>query len=68
MIVACQWNKSSPVGPALHDVGGSFCKSMNSFWILLLAISGGKVKLARINLSAALVDQLLQRLTKGDGI
>ena len=23
----CQWNRSSPAGPALHDVGGSFCKS-----------------------------------------
>lgn len=39
MIVACQWNRSSPAGPALHDVGGSFCRSMSSFWILLLAIS-----------------------------
>ena len=27
MMVACQWNKSSPAGPALQDVGGSFCRS-----------------------------------------
>ena len=25
--LTCQWNRSSPVGPALHDVGGSFWRS-----------------------------------------
>lgn len=38
MIVACQWNISSPTGPALHEVGGSLCKSLSSFSILLDAI------------------------------
>lgn len=38
IIVACQWNMSSPTGPALHEVGGSFCRSFNSFRILLDAI------------------------------
>jgi len=23
----CQWKRSSPAGPALHEVGGSFCRS-----------------------------------------
>ena len=26
-LLTCQWNKSSPAGPALQDVGGSFCRS-----------------------------------------
>lgn len=38
-MVACQWNRSSPTGPALHEVGGSLCNSSSSFWILLLAIN-----------------------------
>ena len=29
----CQWNKSSPTGPALHEEGGSLPMSCNSFWI-----------------------------------
>ena len=39
IIVACQWKRSSPMGPALHDVGGSRPKSFNSLLILLSAIS-----------------------------
>ncbi|MDQ9370295.1 hypothetical protein RF107_14785, partial [Escherichia coli] len=39
MIVACQWNMSSATGPALHDVGGSFCKSLSSFKIRFDAIA-----------------------------
>jgi len=39
MIVACHWNRLlSPVGPALHDDGGSRPKSVNSLLILLRAI------------------------------
>jgi len=38
MMVACQWNMSSPTGPALQEVGGSFCRSFNSFRILFDAI------------------------------
>lgn len=30
-----QANKSSPIGPALHDAGGSFCRSISSFCIRL---------------------------------
>ena len=30
MIVACHWNKSSLMGPALQLDGGSFCSSINS--------------------------------------
>jgi hypothetical protein len=33
---AHQANKSSPMGPAEQLAGGSFCKSMSSFWIRLL--------------------------------
>uniref|UniRef100_A0A0A9GYH6 Ubiquitin-conjugating enzyme E2-17 kDa n=1 Tax=Arundo donax TaxID=35708 RepID=A0A0A9GYH6_ARUDO len=33
MIVACQLNISSPTGPALQEVGGSFCRSLSSFRI-----------------------------------
>lgn len=28
--LTCQWNRSSPAGPAEHDVGGSFCRSCSS--------------------------------------
>lgn len=38
MIVACQWKRSSPTGPAEHCAGGSRFKSSNSFLILLRAI------------------------------
>lgn len=38
MIVACQWNKSSPAGPALQEVGGSLCRSCSSFWMRLEAM------------------------------
>ena len=30
MMVACQWNRSSPAGPALHEVGGSFWRSCSA--------------------------------------
>jgi hypothetical protein len=30
IIVACHWNMLSPVGPALHDEGGSRPRSINS--------------------------------------
>lgn len=30
MMVACHWNMLSPVGPALHDDGGSRPRSINS--------------------------------------
>lgn len=30
MMVACHWNKSSPMGPALQFEGGSFWRSINS--------------------------------------
>jgi hypothetical protein len=29
-IDTCQWNRSSPAGPAEQDVGGSRCKSWNA--------------------------------------
>ena len=31
MIEACQWNRSSPTGPALQDEGGSLPMSMSSY-------------------------------------
>ncbi len=31
MIVACHWNMLSPVGPALHEEGGSRPRSINSY-------------------------------------
>lgn len=31
MMVACQWNISSPIGPAEQFVGGSLFKSLNSY-------------------------------------
>ena len=31
IIVACHWNMLSPVGPALHDEGGSRPRSINSY-------------------------------------
>lgn len=31
MMVACQWNKSSPMGPAEQDEGGSLPRSANSY-------------------------------------
>lgn len=30
IMVACQWKRSSPVGPAEHDDGGSRPRSMSS--------------------------------------
>jgi len=39
MIVACQWNKSSPIGPAEHDDGGSRPRSVSSLLILLSAMA-----------------------------
>ncbi len=48
MIVACQWKRSSPTGPAEQFPGGSLPSSNNSLWILLRAIvaeeSSKKVK------------------------
>jgi len=39
MMVACQWNRSSPIGPAEHDDGGSRPKSVSSLLILFNAIA-----------------------------
>jgi hypothetical protein len=36
--VACQWNISSPTGPALQLAGGSFPRSHSSLLILFIAI------------------------------
>ena len=41
MMVACQWNKSSPTGPALHCAGGSRPRSWSSLLILFRAIFCG---------------------------
>jgi hypothetical protein len=41
MIVACQWKRSSPTGPAEQFAGGSFFKSSSSFMMRLLAIVWG---------------------------
>merc|ERR1739848_597753 len=38
IIVACQWKRSSPTGPALHCAGGSLPISCNSLVILFNAI------------------------------
>lgn len=38
IIVACQWNRSSPTGPALHCAGGSLPRSCSSLLILFNAI------------------------------
>lgn len=33
IIVACQWNRSSPIGPAEHDEGGSLLhRSVSDFF------------------------------------
>jgi hypothetical protein len=32
IIVACQWKKSSPIGPAEQEEGGSRSRSLSSFW------------------------------------
>ena len=37
MIVDCQWKRSSPIGPAEQDTGGSFCRSCSSLLIRLVA-------------------------------
>ena len=37
-MVACQWNGSSPAGPAEHWAGGSFIMSFNSFMIRFWAM------------------------------
>jgi len=39
MMVACQWNRSSPIGPAEHEDGGSRPKSVSSLLILFNAIA-----------------------------
>jgi len=39
MMVACQWNRSSPIGPAEHDDGGSRPRSVSSLLILFNAIA-----------------------------
>jgi len=39
IMVACQWNRSSPIGPAEHDDGGSRPKSVSSLLILFNAIA-----------------------------
>lgn len=31
IIVACQWNKSSPIGPAEQEEGGSRPRSLSSY-------------------------------------
>lgn len=41
MIVACQWNISSPTGPAEHCAGGSCARSFSSLWILFRAMVEG---------------------------
>jgi len=41
MMVACQWNRSSPIGPAEHDDGGSRPRSVSSLLILFNAIAKG---------------------------
>lgn len=37
MIDACQWYKSSPTGPAEHEVGGSLFKLVPFRWQLYLS-------------------------------
>jgi hypothetical protein len=34
MIVAYQWNRSTPVAPALHDVGGSILLQIHEFLLI----------------------------------
>lgn len=41
IMVACQWNKSSPMGPAEHDDGGSRPRSVSSLLMRFKAISNG---------------------------
>ena len=43
-MVACQWNKSSPTGPAEHCAGGSLPRSCNSLLIRFKAIFIYKVQ------------------------
>lgn len=50
MIVACQWNRSSPTGPAEHDEGGSRPKSVSSLLIRFKAI----VEVWRVNVGVCL--------------
>ena len=39
MMVACQWKRSSPTGPALQLAGGSFARSCSSLLIRFDAIA-----------------------------
>jgi len=47
MIVACQWNRSSPMGPAEHDEGGSRPRSVSSLLIRFRAIAEVVVYVSR---------------------
>lgn len=35
IMVACQWNKSSPMGPAEQEEGGSRSRSLSSYYYRL---------------------------------
>lgn len=48
IIVACQWNRSSPTGPALHCAGGSLPRSCSSLLILFNAICTAAVLLCEV--------------------
>ena len=41
MIVDCQWKRSSPTGPAEHELGGSFERSCSSLLIRFEALIVG---------------------------
>lgn len=40
----CQWNRSSPAGPAEHEVGGSFCRSASSCGLIFFLVGKGLKK------------------------
>lgn len=44
MMVACQWKRSSPTGPAEHDEGGSRPRSASSLLMRLSAIVKVRVR------------------------
>jgi hypothetical protein len=64
---ACQRKRSSPTGPALHDEGGSLCKSTSSFCIRLLAIFPLTLSITNITQFSANPNQFFNKQNTGNG-
>ncbi len=50
IIVACQWNRSSPMGPAEHELGGSRPRSCNSYNMMTKSRKNDERQFAAITL------------------